>query len=163
MVQHVFPEIVYVKDQDNVCTPGCKFSITESKFLAESKISPVSSTNMQISAQMKSKTPTFLEQLDEQIKSINDSKIFAGLMIITLNVVSRFVNIKLSKTMESYLKFTLSKQLLVFTIAWMGSRDIYIALIVTACFILLRIFIQRRQHVLCVIRRIFRLSYSKNG
>lgn len=46
MVQHVFPEIVYKEQACNVCTPGCKFSIIESKFLAESKISPASSTNM---------------------------------------------------------------------------------------------------------------------
>lgn len=46
MVQHVFPEIVYKDQVCNVCTPGCKFSIIESKFLAESKISPASSTNM---------------------------------------------------------------------------------------------------------------------
>ena len=104
---------------------------------------------------MKNKTPSFLEQLDEQIKSINDSKIFAGLMIITLNVVSRFVNIKLSKTMESYLKFTLSKQLLVFTIAWMGSRDIYIALIVTASFILFTEYLFNEDSIFCVLSEDF--------
>lgn len=104
---------------------------------------------------MKSKKYSFLEQLDEQIKNINDSKIFAGLMIITLNVVSRFVNIKLSKTMESYLKFTLSKQLLVFTIAWMGSRDIYIALIVTVCFILFTEYLFNEDSVFCVLSEEF--------
>ena len=73
----------------------------------------------------------------DNIKWMNDSKIFAGLMIITLNIVSRFVSIKVSKTMEAYLKYTFSKYLLVFTIAWMGTRDIYIALIVLLCFIVM--------------------------
>jgi hypothetical protein len=68
------------------------------------------------------------------IKVINDSKIFAGIMIIILNISSKFVNVKLSKTMESYLKNTFSRQLLVFTIAWMGTRDIYVALFVTILF-----------------------------
>ena len=35
--------------------------------------------------------------LRNTLKVINDSKIFAGLMIITLNIASRFVNLKLSK------------------------------------------------------------------
>ena len=74
--------------------------------------------------------------LHNNIQSVNNSKIFAGLMIITLNITSRFVNIKLSKTMESYLKFTFSKQILVFAIAWMGTRDIYIALLITGLFVL---------------------------
>jgi len=68
--------------------------------------------------------------------TINNSKLFAGLMIIVLNVASKFVNIKLSKTMEAYLKYTFSRDILVFAIAWMGTRDIYIALIVTGVFML---------------------------
>ena len=58
-------------------------------------------------------------------------------MIITLNIVSKYVNIGLSKSMESYLKYTFSKQILVFAIAWMGTRDIYIALTLTIIFIIL--------------------------
>jgi len=71
-----------------------------------------------------------------QIQNINNSKIFAGLMIIILNITSKFVNFRFSKSVERYLKYTFSKQILVFAIAWMGTRDIYIALLVTAGFIL---------------------------
>ena len=53
-----------------------------------------------------------------------------------MNISSKFVNIKLSKSIESYLKNTFSKQILVFAIAWMGTRDIYIALIITIIFII---------------------------
>jgi hypothetical protein len=77
-----------------------------------------------------------LNYLHHHVQVINNSKIFAGLMIITLNVVSKFANIKLSKTMESYFKYTFSRQILVFAIAWMGTRDIYVALFITCCFIL---------------------------
>ena len=45
-----------------------------------------------------------LTYLHENIKRINDSKIFAGIMIITLNIVSRFVTINLSKSMEGLFK-----------------------------------------------------------
>lgn len=76
-----------------------------------------------------------LNYLHHHVQVINNSKIFAGLMIITLNVVSKFVNIKLSKTMEAYFKYTFSRQILVFAIAWMGTRDIYVALFITCCFI----------------------------
>ena len=82
----------------------------------------------------KKTTNTIFEYVNKQVQLLNNSKIFAGLMIITLNVVSKFVNIKLSKTMESYFKYTFSKYLLVFTIVWIGTRDIYIALIVMLVF-----------------------------
>lgn len=74
--------------------------------------------------------------LHDNVQAVNNSKIFAGLMIITLNIVSKFANIKLSKTLESYLKFTFSRQILVFAIAWMGTRDIYIALFITMFFVI---------------------------
>ena len=48
---------------------------------------------------------------------------------------SKFVTIRLSKTMESYLKYTFSRNILIFTIAWMGTREIYIAALITLVFI----------------------------
>lgn len=72
--------------------------------------------------------------LNDYVISINNSKIFAGLMIIVLNIASRFVTIKLSKTMDSYLKHTFSRDILVFAISWMGTRDIYIAILITILF-----------------------------
>jgi hypothetical protein len=79
----------------------------------------------------------FFNFLHDNVQAINNSKIFAGLMIITLNIVSKFANFKLSKTLESYFKYTFSRQILVFAIAWMGTRDIYIALFITLVFIVL--------------------------
>ena len=92
----------------------------------------------------KNKTPKNLSfigkifrYINGHVQTLNNSKIFAGLMIITLNIVSKFANFKLSKTLEAYLKYTFSRQVLVFAIAWMGTRDIYIALFITLCFTLL--------------------------
>ncbi len=68
------------------------------------------------------------------VNVINNSKLFAGFMIIILNISSKFVTIKLSKSMEAYLKYTFSRQILIFAIAWMGTRDIYIAFVITILF-----------------------------
>lgn len=84
-----------------------------------------------------------------QIQTINNSKIFAGLMIIILNITSKFVNFRFSKSVERYLKYTFSKQILVFAIAWMGTRDIYIALLVTATFIICFDYICNEDSMFC--------------
>lgn len=97
-----------------------------------------------------------LTYLHENIKRINDSKIFAGLMIITLNIVSRFVTINLSKSMEAYLKYTFSKYILVFTIAWMGSRDIYIASTVMLIYIIVVDYLLNDDSVFCVLPEEFK-------
>ena len=77
-------------------------------------------------------------------------------MIITLNIVSKFANIKLSKTLESYFKYTFSRQILVFAIAWMGTRDIYIALFITFIFIIVTEYLLHEDSAFYVMPESFR-------
>ena len=70
----------------------------------------------------------------DNIKWMNDSKIFAGIVILILNVSSKFTTVPISKVMESYLKHTFSKYMLVFAISWMGTRDVFVALFMTILF-----------------------------
>ena len=93
--------------------------------------------------------------IDRIIQNLNTSKVFAGIMIIVLNIGSKFVNIKLSKSMEGYLKYTFSKQILVFAITWMGTRDIYIALVITILFTVLNEFIFNENSKLCCLPESF--------
>ena len=99
----------------------------------------------------KSAVFNFFTYIHDHIKVINDSKIFAGLMIITLNISSKFVNVKLSKTMESYLKNTFSRQLLVFAIAWMGTRDVFVALFITLLFSLFMDVLLNEESHFCIL------------
>ena len=89
------------------------------------------------------------------VHSLNNSKLFAGLMIIILNIASKFVTIKLSKTMESYLKYTFSRQILIFAIAWMGTRDIYIAITITLVFVFFMDFLFNEESQFCVLPEAF--------
>ena len=93
--------------------------------------------------------------IHNNVQSINKSKLFAGLIIITLNIASKFVTIKLSKTVESYLKNTFSKQILVFAIAWMGTRDIYIAIIITTIFTILMEYLLNEDSKFCILPQHF--------
>jgi hypothetical protein len=88
--------------------------------------------------------------LQNQIQMLNNSKIFAGLMILTLNVASKFTTIHLSKTMESYLKYTFSRNVLIFVIAWMGTREISVALIITLCFIFAMDYLFNEESTFCI-------------
>jgi len=103
---------------------------------------------------------SMFDYLHSNIQRINDSKVFAGLMIITLNIVSKYVNIGLSKSMESYLKYTFSRQLLVFSIAWMGTRDIYIALFITFMFTLCAEYLFNDDSVFCILSEDFQDYHS---
>lgn len=95
------------------------------------------------------------EYVHKKVENVNNSKVFAGLMIIILNIASKFVSFKFSKSIEMYLKHTFSKQLLVFAIAWMGTRDIYIALLITIIFIICMDYIFNENSMFCCLPESF--------
>jgi hypothetical protein len=85
------------------------------------------------------------------VMALNSSKYFAGIIMILLNVGSKFISIQFSKSTEEYLKMSVSKQLLVFSMAWMGTRDIYTALGLTAVFVVLSDHLFNEESSLCIV------------
>ena len=86
--------------------------------------------------EMRSFLPKVPKWIDGPVRALNKSKLFAGFIIIVLNISSKFVTIKLSKSMEAYLRHTFSRDVLIFAMAWMGTREIYTALVITSMFML---------------------------
>jgi hypothetical protein len=76
-------------------------------------------------------------------------------MIIILNIASKFVTFKFSKTLESYLKYTFSYQVLIFAIAWMGTRDIYTAIFITAIFLFVTEILFHEESSYCIFPKEF--------
>jgi hypothetical protein len=101
-----------------------------------------------------------LQFIHTHVLYLNSSKFFAGLVMILLNVGSKFISIQFSKSTEEYLKFSLSKQLLVFSMAWMGTRDIYAALMLTAAFVILSDHLFNEESNFCIVPHSYRVLYK---
>lgn len=89
--------------------------------------------------------------VNSHIMYLNNSKFFAGVVMILLNIGSKFITIQFSKSTEEYMKYSLSKQIMVFAMAWMGTRDIYAALGLTAVFTILSEYMFNEESSLCVV------------
>ena len=83
--------------------------------------------------------------------SLNDSKFFAGIVMLIMNIGSKYAVVELSHTQESYLKYNLGRQLLIFSILWVGTRDIFSSLILTAIFIVLVDYLFNENSRYCII------------
>ncbi len=102
----------------------------------------------------------FYESIDffhNHIMFLNNSKFFAGVVMILLNVGSKFIAIQFSKSTEEYLKLNVTKQLLVFAMAWMGTRDIYTALVLTAVFTILSDHLFNEESPYCCVPEKYRM------
>ena len=107
-------------------------------------------------------TPLFngISYMNQHIMYLNNSKFFAGVIMILLNVGSKFIQIQFSKSTEEYMKYSVSKQLLVFSMAWMGTRDIYTALGLTAVFTILSEYLFNEESSLCIVPHQYRVLHK---
>ena len=98
-----------------------------------------------------------LDFVNNHIMFLNNSKFFAGVVMILLNIGSKFIAIQFSRSTEEYLKLNITKQILVFAMAWMGTRDIYTALILTAVFTVLSDHLFNEESPYCVVPKKYRI------
>ena len=98
--------------------------------------------------------------LNYYVLQLNSSKFFAGVIMILLNVGAKFITIQFSKSTEEYMKNTISKQILVFAMAWMGTRDIYAALGLTAVFTILSDFLFNEESAMCIVPHKYRILHT---
>jgi len=104
--------------------------------------------------------------LFELIGRLNSSKYFTGIVMIMLNIGSRFVEIKLSDSMEQYIKYNIAREVLIFSMAWMGTRDIIVALLLTAAFVVLSDFLLNAKSKLCILpnkHKYLKVDINKDG
>jgi len=122
-----------------------------------------STPNINVTTQFGGKTTIFtplingFSYINHHVMYLNNSKFFAGVVMILLNVGSKFIQIQFSKSTEEYMKWSVSKQLLVFSMAWMGTRDIYAALGLTAVFTILSDYLFNEESKLCIVPYKYRI------
>jgi len=92
-----------------------------------------------------------LSSIKQYAHYLNNSKFFAGIVMIMLNIGSKYITIKLSKSQEAYLRNTIARQLLIFSIIWMGTRDVLISIAMTAVFSVLTQHLFNEESSLCII------------
>lgn len=102
------------------------------------------------------------------LNSLNNSKFFGGIVMIMLNIGSKYITIELSETQQQLLRNKIARQLLLFSIVWMGTRDIYYSLILTAVFIILTQYLFNEKSQLCILPENLKkfektLDFNKDG
>ena len=88
---------------------------------------------------------------DLYLSHINTSKLFIGITMIMLNVGSKYVDFKFTKSQEKLLKEGLAREILIFAIVFMGTRDVVYAILLTAAFIILSEYAFNEKSKYCLI------------
>lgn len=101
------------------------------------------------------------KNIGKTIKMINktamNNKLFTGLIILLMNIGSKYVLIELSPTQEALVRNLISRQLLIFCMVWLGTKDLILSLALTAIFHVLTTYLFNEQSRFCVIPREFQI------
>ena len=85
------------------------------------------------------------------LTSLNSSKYMFGLMMLMLNIGSRYIELGFTKTQEQALRSGLGRELLIFSTVFIGSRDVVTSILMTAAFIILSDYIFNENSRFCVL------------
>jgi hypothetical protein len=98
---------------------------------------------------------------DESIFDIvNTNKFFIGLIMIILNIGSKYITVQTSKSMEEYMKLTISKQILVFSMCFLGTRCVVTSILLTSGFTILSEFIFNEESEYCIVPKCYRILHT---
>ena len=71
------------------------------------------------------------------LEILNDNKLFLGIMLIIINIWSRYLVDELSTDPEEYNRNIVLRRIAVFAVCFVGTRDIVVSLLLTAGFIII--------------------------
>mgnify|MGYP001164932061 FL=1 len=85
------------------------------------------------------------------LRSLNSSKYMFGLMMLMLNIGSRYIELGFTKTQEQALRNGLGRELLIFSTVFIGSRDVVTSILMTAAFIILSDYVFNENSRFCIL------------
>ena len=85
------------------------------------------------------------------IHPLNNSKLFAGILMILMNIGSRYIEMGLTKSQEHALRTGLGREIVIFCVVFLGTRDLVISIIMTSAFIILSDHVFNENSKYCII------------
>ena len=71
------------------------------------------------------------------IQNLNHSKFFAGILMILMNIGSKYISLELSETQDEFFSNIVIRRIMIFVVIFIATKDIIVSLIITSCFIIL--------------------------
>ena len=83
--------------------------------------------------------------------SINNSKILLGLAILVTNLFSKYIVLNISNGHQEYIKNAIGREILIFIMVFVGTRDLITSFLLTAAFLILSNTVFNDKSKFCII------------
>ena len=105
------------------------------------------------------------ETLNGYLSGVNNSKLVMAALMLTLNIGSKYVDFGFSKTQEQALRNGVARELIIFAVCFMGTRDIFLSILLTGSFMIMADVLFNDSSSYCVVPNYMqrmRLKVEKN-
>jgi hypothetical protein len=75
--------------------------------------------------------------MEELMKSLNTNMFFIGIMMLVLNIGSRYIVHEFSDDDEEYKQNIILRRIAIFAACFVGTRDLFVSLVLTAVFVVI--------------------------
>jgi hypothetical protein len=89
-------------------------------------------------------------KFDIFMRDLGTNKLLVGVFMIFMNIGSRYIELKLTKGQEMILK-NIAREVLIFTIAFVATKDLIMSFIITCIFIILANFVFNEKCKFCIL------------
>ena len=109
-------------------------------------------------------TRSNLGLFETSVQTFNQSKYFYGILMILLNIGAKYIEIDIPKHHKQFLSSKLIRRILIFTVAFIATRDVIVSLVITAAFIILVLNLFNNESQYCILPKSFKdLDLNKDG
>ena len=84
------------------------------------------------------------------IESLNNSKFFFAIVMLLMNIGSKYVEIEFTKSQEHILRNFIIRELLIFSIVFVATKDVITSTLMTAAFTILSDYLLHEESSLCI-------------
>lgn len=94
--------------------------------------------------------PMVLGPLDTAIMTLNSNPYFIGTMMLLLNLGGRFISMEMSRSQEQFFQNPWIRRLLIFTVLFVGTRNVLVAFWMTLIIVLLLGYLFNENSAFCL-------------
>ena len=91
-----------------------------------------------------------LNPLDGLLQIFNNNPYFIGLMMIILNLGGRFISLEVTKQQEQFLQLPWVRRLLIFTVLFVATRNLWVAFWMTLIVVLFLGYLFNENSAMCL-------------
>ena len=91
------------------------------------------------------------EALNGYLSGVNNSKLVMAMLMLTLNIGSKYVDFGFSKAQEQLLRNSVTREFIIFAISFTATRDILISIIITSAFFIMSNILFHEESKHCII------------